>query len=391
MVFPRVISGMILFQLTMVGLFFLKDSYVLGALCIPLIVLTLIFKFTIDAAYTRNSLHLPMELLRDQETKIQALSAPVEERDDNAVTTSSSSAPAAAEKTNAARKRWTTALKSIQNTTRNRFDRPAKHHHQHVPLPLRSERRKRHMILDEDNYKGTPDNKTDYRQPPMLLNPGVLDTGLKWYGNPYLVGELPQLWLPVQRAGDTTKRPQQETPTRPSIAPITFGTPKHASSGSQEQEGDDYRPPSSTTALDIAHVVRLLEESQQTGKDLDQVCVHEGGPQQSSPASAPSFFGRLLGTHSGSHHGDGSQQQQQQHDSSDDSSDDSSGDDSSDSDDDDNNLTSVFHRIYYHHPERRHSTHRLHPSFMNRLHSSPSTIPLLHLNNRPSASPSPTG
>jgi hypothetical protein len=28
---------------------------------------------------------------------------------------------------------------------------------------------------------------------------------------------------------------------------------------------------------------------------------------------------------------------------------------------------------------------------MNRLHSSPSTIPLLHLNNRPSASPPPTG
>ncbi|KAI8331578.1 hypothetical protein BC941DRAFT_474913 [Chlamydoabsidia padenii] len=370
MVFPRVITGMILFQLTMLGLFFLKDSFVLGALCIPLVVLTLIFKFTIDAGYARNSLHLPMQLLREQEKKLKSISDTIE-KDDNPATMTASP-PSNEEKTTIARARWTSALKSVKNNTRNRFDRPAHQHHQHVPLPLRSEHRKRHMILDEDNYKAIPDNKTDYRQPPMLLNPGVLDTGLKWYGNPYLVGELPQLWLPVQR------KTLDPVPTRPPI--VTIG--RNTSGDSREE----YQQPSSTTAMDIAQVVRLLEESQKAGKELNQVYVHDHQQQQQQQLHSTSFFGRLFGGIYS--HKDGTQQQhdKEHDDSSDDSSDDSDSDDDSD---DDNKLTSAFHRIYYHHPERRPTRHRLHSTFTNRLHPSASSTPLLHLHNRIS-SPSPS-
>jgi hypothetical protein len=65
------------------------------------------------------------------------------------------------------------------------------------PSVITTPQQHKKILLDEDDYRAIPDHLTDYRQPPMNLNPGLLDTGLKTYVNPLLVGYVPQLWLPV--------------------------------------------------------------------------------------------------------------------------------------------------------------------------------------------------
>ncbi|KAJ1959123.1 hypothetical protein IWQ62_004739, partial [Dispira parvispora] len=50
--------------------------------------------------------------------------------------------------------------------------------------------------FSHDQYDLLPDKYTDYSQSPMELVYGVLDSGIKSYMHPSLVGELPYLWLP---------------------------------------------------------------------------------------------------------------------------------------------------------------------------------------------------
>ncbi|KAI8344019.1 hypothetical protein BC941DRAFT_497389 [Chlamydoabsidia padenii] len=362
MVFPRIIVGMILFQLTMLGLFILKDSYVLGAFCVPLVVLTLIFKYTIDAAYFRNSFHLPMQLLREQE-KVELFSSRGG-NDLNNYSNMNGNNTLTEKPIYNPRDRWALALGSIQNTTRQRFD---KSDSQQQLEQSSSQPRQRRVILDEDNYKATPDNKTDYRQPPMYLNPGVLDTGLKWYGNPYLVGELPQLWLPVKANEQTYNVPASGQST--------------GYSNTNNQELNLRRQQSSTTAMDVAQVVRQMEKAYQDSKELNQVCVHDSSQQGSGQSS---FFGQRFGALAsfgsfGSFlpHDQFSPRQNS-------TKGNNESDDDDDDDDDDGKSASVYHRIYYHHPDQRHSsssTNRLPSSSTHRIHSSPSPL----LNSTPNS------
>ncbi|ORZ21529.1 hypothetical protein BCR42DRAFT_488586 [Absidia repens] len=379
MVFPRVIAGMLLFQLTMLGLFILKNSFVLGALCIPLVIFTVIFKFTIDAAYARNSFHLPMQLLREQEktgstTKLAANDINL---NSSQVNSSSINLSPADEKPRVARYRWSSALRTIQNTSRNRFTQPAKHQSK------ATQPRRHRMILDEDNYKATPDNKTDYQQPPMMLNPGVLDTGLKHYGNPFLVGELPQLWLPVKLHSTSGQTQPQFTSSLP--LPISEEKPMDDASGDNSDQGTPGKQ-SSTTAMDIAQVVELIEQEHQWDGSLNQICIHDEAnppepvlpPQHLSASSSPtplSYFGRMLGFFKSQKNDSQPNNNVHYHyDNDNSSSSSSSSEDDDDSDDDhDNNPISAFHRIYYHHPERPHlsSANRHHSSFIDRLHTTP--------------------
>ncbi|KAI9492266.1 hypothetical protein BDB00DRAFT_910483, partial [Zychaea mexicana] len=151
MVFPRVIVGMLLFQITMAGLFVLKKYITLAILCIPLMIMTILFKLTMDAAFQKNSRNLPMATLREDMNTLPTIIT------------------------------FTMSGSFTKSSTQS----PKHRHH-------------RRVVLDEDDYEAIPDHHTDYRQPPMLLNPGVLDTGLKRYGNPALIGVLPQLWLPIK-------------------------------------------------------------------------------------------------------------------------------------------------------------------------------------------------
>ncbi|KAF9320972.1 hypothetical protein BG006_002691, partial [Podila minutissima] len=66
-------------------------------------------------------------------------------------------------------------------------------------------------VVDDDDYQTIPDRYTDYRQPPMMLFAGVLNSGMRHYNHPAIAGPLPTLWLPLKNAFvcDGTK-PQDE-------------------------------------------------------------------------------------------------------------------------------------------------------------------------------------
>lgn len=200
---------MVLFQLTMMGLFFLKGSYVLGGLVIPLIALTFLFRYILNRAYKRNASHVPMQLLRDNLDKNGKLirhsdSSEDESSEDEdvneaaAATQSDKNSDKEAEK-NVVRNRWKRAAFTAVNMKRT----------QELQLETAVAGSKpKKVLLDEDDYRAVPDKLTDYRQPPMELNPGLLDTGLKTYGNPLLIGHLPQLWLPVKMPDSEDDRHQ---------------------------------------------------------------------------------------------------------------------------------------------------------------------------------------
>lgn len=226
MVFPRVIVGMIIFQLTMIGLFVLKKYIVLGVLCVPLIVMTVLFKLVMDAAYKKNCEHLPMQLLRDKVNRLPTHHEAAKEtsssksRDSTATPPSLTATPATdsendtdddddsshdddqakklVDSTATVQNRWQRAVHFASSKASLQPQASDSGSLQPTQPLSRSQSRHKRVVLDEDDYEAIPDRRTDYRQPPMMLNPGILDTGFKKYGNPALVGVLPQLWLPVK-------------------------------------------------------------------------------------------------------------------------------------------------------------------------------------------------
>lgn len=241
MVFPRIIVGMLIFQLTMAGLFLLKKYITLGILCIPLMVLTILFKITMDAAFAKNSKNLPMQLLRDQMTKLPTHSGrsqqlDSEDDDDDDDDDGGDDKDEEEEKGTGsakldnleqvesvsrepAKSRWKLATAFASQISRMQHSKSPFHSLDQSRAPPPSKHRR--VILDEDDYEAIPDRRTDYRQPPMTLNPGILDTGLKRYGNPALVGVLPQLWLPVKCPTDGA--PQQRVDASKRISNLRDG------------------------------------------------------------------------------------------------------------------------------------------------------------------------
>ncbi|KAI7906249.1 uncharacterized protein BX663DRAFT_540836 [Cokeromyces recurvatus] len=205
MVIPRIIFTLVLFQLTMMGLFLLRGSYILGGLIVPLIFFTFLFRYILNRAYERNAFNLPIELLvnykRDKKN--------IHSNGDDSSSSSSSSSSSDSED-----ERSLTTSQQLNLEEKNRWKRAAisavhlKDDNMTEKNLVRPHHRK--VILDEDDYEATPDALTDYRQPPMKLNSGILDAGLKRYGNPLLVGVLPQLWLPV-KIPDSDQQQQQRS------------------------------------------------------------------------------------------------------------------------------------------------------------------------------------
>ncbi|KAJ1978537.1 hypothetical protein H4R34_003167 [Dimargaris verticillata] len=68
--------------------------------------------------------------------------------------------------------------------------------------------------LDQDQFDLLPDKYTDYSQSPMELVHGILDSGIKFYQHPSIVGELPELWLPSGK-GEFEKLVQARLPLKP--------------------------------------------------------------------------------------------------------------------------------------------------------------------------------
>ncbi|KAI7864770.1 hypothetical protein BDF14DRAFT_1875829 [Spinellus fusiger] len=158
LVFSRIITGLLLFELTSSGLFVLKRAYPLALLCIPLILLTILFKLGMDAAYQRNTQFLPLQMLSDRFGPMSTVAEPLNKT-------------------------------PIPHTS---FSQASSHHKDSMPL------RRRRTVLDEDDYEAEPQQYTDFKEPPMTLLDGILNTGMKQYGHPALLGVLPQLWLPIK-------------------------------------------------------------------------------------------------------------------------------------------------------------------------------------------------
>jgi hypothetical protein len=152
-------------------------------------VLTCLFKYILGLAFEENGRHLPMQLLREKREDPGDIS---DGEDDTSSDEEENCNAKKQEQKAELRSKWKkAALSAIQlkPETNNESEDLVRPRHSR-------------LVLDEDDYEATPDHRTDYRQPPMQLNPGLLDTGLKKYGNPLLVGILPQLWLPVKKLDD---------------------------------------------------------------------------------------------------------------------------------------------------------------------------------------------
>ncbi|KAJ1844964.1 hypothetical protein LPJ70_002716, partial [Coemansia sp. RSA 2708] len=59
------------------------------------------------------------------------------------------------------------------------------------------------LARDQRESQIVPDAYTDFSQSSVSLLEGVLDEGLAVYEHPYLIGNLPTLWLPTKAPGVT--------------------------------------------------------------------------------------------------------------------------------------------------------------------------------------------
>jgi hypothetical protein len=214
---------MIIFQLTMTGLFFLKTYIVLGALCVPLIALTILYWVVMHQAYYRSSKSLPLQILKEDMMKLPTHVDLKEVLKDTRKTNRPSSLLSVSsgqekEQKDGPRVTLHEATPNLEETHKNEppIQTGSEDASSGDNVPVRNPSRLRKRIaLDFDDYEAVPDKLTDYRQPPQSLNNGILDTGLKRYGNPALVGVLPQIWLPVK----ATTGEQTTTQSRPKYRP----------------------------------------------------------------------------------------------------------------------------------------------------------------------------
>ncbi|CAO3591073.1 unnamed protein product [Absidia cylindrospora] len=188
LVFSRIIVGLLIFETMAAGLFVLNKAYTLAVLCTPLVLLTVLFNFGMDRAYQKSTQYLPLQLLSQRfgpltTTVTAPTSAPQPSLSVSQQQTQQSSSIAAGD---------------VGGTTTLR---------------------RRRTVLDEDDYEAETRKYTNFKEPPMTLLDGILNTGMKRYAHPAFLGVLPQLWLPIKatknykrwQLGTFNQRNQQTT------------------------------------------------------------------------------------------------------------------------------------------------------------------------------------
>ncbi|KAG0317019.1 hypothetical protein BGZ99_006549 [Dissophora globulifera] len=209
MAYNRITLGLIIFQLTTLGLFMLRQAYILGILLVPLPIGTIWFWAYTTRQYKESAEFIPLELLRPEE--IEAHQEPHE---------NSAVLPTAVG--SATQLPGHVLIDVDQNdgaagTTGNtKMNGSAVVTATAVVTPGGTFRRIPKSVVEEDDYQAIPDRYTDYRQPPMTLYPGVLNSSMRQYNHPAIAGPLPTLWLPL-RKGDGGK--QRATSQEPRVAP----------------------------------------------------------------------------------------------------------------------------------------------------------------------------
>lgn len=197
MVFSRIIVGLLIFEVTSAGIFALKRAFQLSAMCAPLILATILFKIIMDAAYHHSSQVIPLQLLT-QKFGSHHLQYAAEQ---------------------AAQQNGAPSPSVIEEQT-------------HQPPS------KRRTVLDEDDYEAEPVEQTDFREPPMTLFDGILNTGMKKFGHPAIAGVLPQLWLPVKGGYQQQQLERRRSRyIKPSQSTTSLRGAKRASSRMLNQNG----------------------------------------------------------------------------------------------------------------------------------------------------------
>ncbi|EAU86779.2 membrane protein [Coprinopsis cinerea okayama7 len=150
--FIRLVWGIIIYLLFMIGIFTLRKSWILSSLLVPLLVGTVAWSWYVDAELKPLSKYVSLssvfEVQRGEES---------------------------------------------EHVVRLRAGHP-------VTWSQSNLNRRRYAQNDDTLYVAPEDERTDYSQPPMAnWYSGVLNTGKRRYGHPALNGVLPEPWLPLKK------------------------------------------------------------------------------------------------------------------------------------------------------------------------------------------------
>ncbi|KAF9580661.1 hypothetical protein BGW38_002601 [Lunasporangiospora selenospora] len=225
MVYNRIMVGLLIFQSTMLGLFMLKQAYIFGCLLAPLPIGTIWFWAWTSQAYHQTAHFIPLQLLRPEEIRKVRDNFNEETYEDIPIGTANDQTNA---QTNVQSNAKTViqvgnnSQASIQSGANNTVGNGTPVSNgaatstamaNTLPTTRVSRRRVPRNDSDSNDYQAIPDRYTDYRQPPMTLYPGVLNSGMRHYSHPAISGPLPTLWLPLKKT-DTGKKPANDEESR---------------------------------------------------------------------------------------------------------------------------------------------------------------------------------
>ncbi|KAG5653779.1 hypothetical protein H0H81_010620 [Sphagnurus paluster] len=150
--FIRLIWGVVIFLLFMIGIFTLRQSYIISSLLVPLLAGTVAWSWYVDKHLRPLSKFVSLssvfEVQRGEETA---------------------------------------------DVLRLKAGHP-------VTWSQSNLNKRRYAQNDDTLYVAPEDERTDYSQPPMAgWYSGVLNTGKRRYGHPALTGVLPEPWLPLKK------------------------------------------------------------------------------------------------------------------------------------------------------------------------------------------------
>ncbi|THH27471.1 hypothetical protein EUX98_g6719 [Antrodiella citrinella] len=155
--FTRLIWGVIIFLVFMIGIFILKKAFIMSSILAPLLIGTVLWSWHMDKQFRPLSKYVSLSSVSE-----------VQRGEDTA------------------------------DVVRLRVGHP-------VTWSQSNLNRRRYAQNDETLYVAPEDDRTDYSQPPMAnWYSGVLNTGKRRYGHPALNGVLPQPWLPLKKGQSIT-------------------------------------------------------------------------------------------------------------------------------------------------------------------------------------------
>ncbi|KAG6811557.1 hypothetical protein H0H92_006861 [Tricholoma furcatifolium] len=166
--FIRLIWGVVIFLLFMIGIFTLRQSYIISSLLVPLLFGTIVWSWYVDKSLKPLSKFVSLssvfEVQRGEETA---------------------------------------------DVSRLKAGHP-------VTWSQSNLNKRRYAQNDDTLYVAPEDERTDYSQPPMAgWYSGVLNTGKRRYGHPVLTGVLPEPWLPLKKGQSLVNHDHRDTSRAP--------------------------------------------------------------------------------------------------------------------------------------------------------------------------------